>query len=71
MLEAHIAQQSRLLHQSLTQAGLTVERLWWHYFGRGGDAGPLGVDAYLHQALGLPCLQRALLDRAAHELITD
>ncbi|WIG19332.1 hypothetical protein [Kocuria rosea] len=71
MLDAHVAQQSRLLHQSLTQAHLTAEQLWWHYFSIGGDVGPLETDAYLHQALDLPRLQRTLLDHAAHELITS
>lgn len=70
MLDAHVAQQSRLLHQSLTQADLTAKRLWWHYVSLGGDAGPLEVEAYLHQALDLPRLQRTLLDHAARELIT-
>ena len=69
MLDAHVAQQSRLLHQSLTQAHLTAEQLWWHYFSLGGNARLLEVDAYVHQGLRLPALERLVLDQAAEELL--
>lgn len=70
VLDAFAAQQARLLHQAIGQADIPVGQLWWHYFSLGGDAGVLEVDAYLHQALHLPHLQRQLLDQSAHELIT-
>lgn len=71
VLDAFIAQQARRLHHTIAQAGITVDQLWWHYFSLGGGLGHLEVDAYLHQALHLPPLERQLLDHAAHELTTD
>ncbi len=71
MLDPQAAHQARLLHHTITAAGISVHGLWWHYFSLGGNVGPVEVDAYLHQALDLPRLDRLLLDQAAHELITD
>jgi hypothetical protein len=71
VLDALAAQQARLLHHTLGRADISVHHLWWHYFSLGGDAGPLEVDAYVHQALHLPRLDRQLLDQAAEELLPD
>lgn len=71
MLDALATQQARRLHHTITGAGITVHQLWWHYFSLSGHAGPIEVDAYLHQALHLPTLERRLLDHAAHQLLTD
>ena len=65
------AEQARLLHHTIVGVGISVHHLWWHYFSLGGNAGPLEVDAYLHQALHLPRLDSQLLDHAADELLTD
>lgn len=54
MLDALAAQQARQAHQTITQADITLARLWWHYLSLGGDTGQLEVEAYLHQALDLP-----------------
>jgi hypothetical protein len=70
VLDALAAQQARQLQHTLVQADISVFRLWWHYFSLGGDVGQLEVEAYLHQALHLPRLDRQLLDHAATELIT-
>lgn len=67
-LEAH---QAHRLHHLMTQAGLTVSQVWWHYFSLGGNTGVLEIDAYLHQALHLSRLDRELLDHAAQELRDD
>jgi hypothetical protein len=71
MLEEPVTQQARLLQRTITEADIAVGQLWWRYFSLGGHAGQLEVDAYLHQALHLPRLQRQLLDQAAWELTTD
>ena len=69
MLDARAAQQARRLHQTLVGAGISVPQLWWHYFNLGGNAHQLEVDAYVHQALHLPPLERLVLDQAAEELL--
>ncbi|MGQ1795836.1 hypothetical protein ACT4S5_01655 [Kocuria oceani] len=63
------AEQARLLHEVIGRAGIAVKHLWFHYFTLGGNAGEIEVEAYLHQALHLPSLQRDLLAHAANELI--
>lgn len=70
MLDALAARQARALRQTLALTDITVSQLWWHYLSLGGDVDRLEVEAYLHQALHLPRLQRKLLDRAAQELLT-
>lgn len=71
VLEEPIAGQARLLHRTITEADIAVGQLWWRYFSLGAHAGQLEVDAYLHQALHLPRLQRQLLDQTARELSPD
>lgn len=71
MLDALAAQQARQLQHTLAQADISVLQLWWHYFSLGGDVGQLEIEAYLHQPLHLPRLDRQLLDQAATELIND
>lgn len=70
MLDALAARQARTLHHTIAQADISEQQLWWYYLNLGGDAGEVEVEAYLYQALDLPGLQRAILDHAAHELIT-
>jgi hypothetical protein len=70
VLDALAAHQSCGLHRSIAAAGISQYQLWWYYYGLGGDVGEMEVNAYLHQALHLPRLQRSLLDHASHELIT-
>lgn len=69
VLDARAAQQARRLHQSLVGAGISVPQLWCHYFSLGGNARLLEVDAYVHQGLRLPALERLVLDQAAEELL--
>lgn len=54
--------------EAFREAGLTVDEVWMHYFGIGGDAGAMEVDAYLHGSYMLRPIQRDLLDHALHEL---
>lgn len=71
MLDALAARQARLLCQATTQAGIPMHQLWLRYFSLGGNVVQIEIDAYLHQALHLPRLDRDLLDHAAHELINE
>ena len=64
-------EQARRLGWALECAGIARHELWWHYFSIGGQVGECELDAYLHQALHLPPLQRDLLAQAANELIND
>jgi hypothetical protein len=70
VLDAFEAQQARVLQHTIARSGISVSQLWWHYFSLGGDAGEFEVEAYLHQTLHLPRLQRYVLDHAGHELTT-
>ncbi|MFI7581007.1 hypothetical protein [Kocuria kalidii] len=64
------AEQARLLHEVVRRAGIEGKELWFHYFTLGGHAGEIEVEAYLHDCLSLPGLQRDLLAHAANELIS-
>jgi hypothetical protein len=61
MLDSLAAAQARSLHQAIATAGITMEQLWWQYFSLGGNVHQLEVEAYLHQPLHLPRLERQLL----------
>ena len=50
------------------RSGLDVDELWIYYFSIGGDAGPLEIDAYLHDSYMLRPVQRDLLDHAIYEI---
>jgi hypothetical protein len=71
VLDPQAAHQARLLHHTITAAGISVHGLWLHYFSLGGNVGPVEVDAYLHQGLDLPLLDRRILDHAAFDLSTE
>lgn len=44
--------EPRQLARRLQEANtITLERLWIRYWGEGGNAGPLELDAYVHEAL--------------------
>lgn len=62
-------EQARGLHDALGRAEIDLGQLWLYYFGLGGEADELEVDAYLHHSMVLPRLQRDLLAHAANELI--
>lgn len=66
--EAIAADQARRLRAALTAADLDLDRVWLHYFRLGGAVSEMELDAYLHQALTLPALDRDLLSQAVLEL---
>lgn len=62
-------EQARLLRLAVTRAGLGLHQVWMHYFGIGGKAGEVEVEAFLHHALMLPQLERDILAHAVNELV--
>lgn len=59
------------LHERLlalvAAAGLSVEKVWLHYFSLGGEAGKVEIDAYLYGLMPLPALQHDILAHAINE----
>ena len=48
---------------------LTLEQVWMKYFGIGGEAGLIEVQAYIYGALSFPALERDLLAHALNETL--
>lgn len=61
--------QARLLRQALEHIGITPHRLWMHYLSHGGVVGSLELDAYLHDSLHLPAVERDRLVHTANALL--
>ena len=57
----------RLLDVAYKRADLTLQELWVRYFGLGGDADLVEVEAYLHGLLSFAPLQRDMLAHAVNE----
>jgi len=55
------AEQQRSLALAFEHAELSVEDLWLRYFGVGGEAGFIDVDAYVNGLSDLPPLERDTL----------
>ncbi|MGW0027009.1 hypothetical protein [Rhodococcus sp. NPDC003383] len=51
--------------------GLSLEELWLRYFGLGGDAGKIEIDAYLSGLAPLSSLQHDLLAHAINERLDE
>ena len=54
-----------VLTRAIEATGLSVGELWLRYFELGGNASGLELDAFLHNALDLPRIER---DRLAHAI---
>ncbi|CAL9498934.1 hypothetical protein SUDANB95_03373 [Actinosynnema sp. ALI-1.44] len=65
------AEQQRSLVQAWQRAELSTEELWLRYFGLGGEAGFLDVDAYVHGLGGLAPLERDVLAHAVNERLDE
>lgn len=61
--------QARLLRRALGHHGSTAHDVWLDYSRGGGAVGELEVDAYLHESLHLPPIERDLLVQAANALL--
>ncbi|MFC8045788.1 PP2C family protein-serine/threonine phosphatase [Nocardia sp. NPDC057353] len=60
-------EQQRAFTAAFAGAGLDVEALWTEYFGIGGDAGFLEVDAYVHGMTMLSARDRDMLAHVVNE----
>ncbi|GAA0249304.1 PP2C family protein-serine/threonine phosphatase [Saccharothrix mutabilis subsp. mutabilis] len=65
------AEQQRSLVQAWQRSELSTEELWLRYFGLGGEAGFLDVDAYVHGLGGLAPLERDVLAHAVNERLDE
>lgn len=61
--------QARLLRRAIGHHGSTAHDVWLDYSRGGGTVGELEVDAYLHESLHLPPVERDLLVQAANALL--
>ncbi|MDQ0867852.1 hypothetical protein QFZ70_000325 [Arthrobacter sp. V1I9] len=59
--------QCQDFHLAFRAASLTLEQVWMKYFGIGGEAGLIEVQAYVYGALSFPALERDLLAHALNE----
>jgi serine/threonine protein phosphatase PrpC len=64
-------EQRHALSVGYRRANLTLEQLWVRYFGLGGDAGLVEVEAYLQGLMPLPGLQRDMLAHAVNERLDE
>ncbi|MBF6476420.1 MULTISPECIES: PP2C family protein-serine/threonine phosphatase [Nocardia] len=69
--DGNVREQQRSLALALKGAQLSVEELWMRYFGMGGEAGYLEVDAYVHGKGETPALERDILAHAVNERIDE
>jgi Stage II sporulation protein E (SpoIIE) len=63
--------QRSALRILLQRRSFTLDELWWAYFGLGGTADLVEVEAYLHGALELAELEVDILAHAANERLDD
>jgi len=64
-------EQRRAVARRFHQGAVPLVKLWTYYFGLGGDADEMSLDAYLNEALHLPAAQVGLISTAMTELTTD
>ena len=69
--EERAAEQQRSTALALRHAELPLEQLWLRFFGLGGAAGLLDIDAYLHGIGKLPVLDRDVLSQAVNERLDE
>ncbi|HYO38958.1 MAG TPA: PP2C family protein-serine/threonine phosphatase [Nocardioidaceae bacterium] len=64
-------EQRQGIADALTGAELTHEELWLRYFGLGGTAGLMELEAYVHDLMPLPAGERDMLAHAVNERLTE
>jgi hypothetical protein len=64
-------ERRRLLRRAFRQSELTLDELWLRYFGLGGDAGQLEVEAHIEGLMPLPPLQSDILAHAVNEHLDE
>jgi hypothetical protein len=63
--------QGSALQRAFRHSDLTIEQLWMRYFGLGGDADLIDVDAHLAGLAPLPGVQRDMLALAVNERLDE
>jgi hypothetical protein len=63
--------QRRAINLILPQSGLTLDELWIRYFGLGGAADAVEVEAYLQGMLILPTMDRDVLAHSLNERLDE
>jgi Stage II sporulation protein E (SpoIIE) len=63
--------QRSALRAAVQSSDLSMEQLWVRYFGLGGDADLLDVDAHLAGVLSLPVVQADMLAHAVNERLDE
>ena len=61
----------RALDRARTDAALTLSELWLRYFALGGNASPVEVEAYLHEALTPATHEYNVLAHAINERFVE
>ncbi|QDG89692.1 hypothetical protein [Pseudarthrobacter sp. NIBRBAC000502770] len=69
LLEAD--QQRKDVARRFRNTQVPMIKLWTYYYGLGGDADEMSLDAYLNEALHLPAAQVGLIATAMRELSED
>lgn len=63
-------EQRQTFRLAFEAAPLALEQLWIKYFGIGGKAGLIEVQAYVYGAFSLPPIERDILAHALNETLT-
>jgi hypothetical protein len=64
-------EQRRFVAEQFRDGNTSLGRLWAYYFGIGGDADELALDAYVHELGELPPVQISLLALAMNEMADE
>lgn len=64
------SEQRRSAAERFRDGEASLGRLWAYYYGIGGDADELALDAYVHELGELPPLQANILALAMNEMTT-
>jgi hypothetical protein len=62
---------SKRFREAFEAADLTVDELWLRYFGLGGSAGRMEVDAYVNGAMALQPFEHDMLAHAINERLAE
>lgn len=64
-------ESNQRFHQALSAAHISVDELWLRYFGLGGVADRLELDAYLNGAIALTPSQHDIVAHAINERLNE
>ncbi len=70
-IEPWAAEQRRTAATWFREGSAGLGKVWMYFYGLGGEADELTLDAYLHELGGLPPLQARLLAIAMREMDSE